>query len=170
MWSLQDCLATIPPHPFYIGERDDDYDVAESLFDPDSMWFVRPQLFFHCITASHRCCGGPLQPFRRGHSARPGFLQPLRGTSAEIQQSAAVSLTRRDPAVCCWVSVSPRSSSLLLGLILTMAQHSIGMRVPGPSRSGFRQLSPSRDPNLLPPESPDGNRALGAPPRTPLHI
>jgi hypothetical protein len=41
-------LATIPPHPFYIGERDDDYDVAESLFDPDSMWFVRPQLFFHC--------------------------------------------------------------------------------------------------------------------------
>jgi hypothetical protein len=46
--SLQDCLATIPPHPFYIGERDDEYDVAESLFDQDSMWFVRPQLFFHC--------------------------------------------------------------------------------------------------------------------------
>jgi hypothetical protein len=41
-------LATIPPHPFYIGERDYNYDVAESLFDPDSMWFVRPQLFFHC--------------------------------------------------------------------------------------------------------------------------
>jgi hypothetical protein len=41
-------LATIPPHPFYIGERDDNYDIAESLFDPDSMWFVRPQLFFHC--------------------------------------------------------------------------------------------------------------------------
>jgi hypothetical protein len=41
-------LATIPPHPFYIGERDDDYDVADLLFDPDSMWFVRPQLFFHC--------------------------------------------------------------------------------------------------------------------------
>ncbi len=46
--SLQDCLATIPPHPFYIGERDDDYDIAEFLFDQDSMWFVRPQLFFHC--------------------------------------------------------------------------------------------------------------------------
>ena len=46
--SLQDCLATIPPHPFYIGERDDNYDVADSLFDQDSMWFVRPQLFFHC--------------------------------------------------------------------------------------------------------------------------
>jgi hypothetical protein len=43
-------LATIPPHPFYIGERDDNlnYDVAESLFDPDSMWFVRRQLLFHC--------------------------------------------------------------------------------------------------------------------------
>jgi hypothetical protein len=41
-------LATIPPYPFYIGERDDDYDVAESLFNQDSMWFVRPQLFFHC--------------------------------------------------------------------------------------------------------------------------
>ena len=41
-------MATIPPHPFYIGERDDNYDVADSLFDPDSMWFVRPQLFFHC--------------------------------------------------------------------------------------------------------------------------
>ena len=41
-------MATIPPHPFYIGERDDNYDVADSLFDPDSMWFVLPQLFFHC--------------------------------------------------------------------------------------------------------------------------
>ncbi len=34
---LLDCWAIIPPHPFYIGERDDNYDVAESLFDPDSM-------------------------------------------------------------------------------------------------------------------------------------
>ncbi len=41
-------MATIPPYPFYSGERDDDYDVAKLLFDPDSMWFVRPQLFFHC--------------------------------------------------------------------------------------------------------------------------
>ncbi len=46
--SLQDCLAAIPPHSFYIGERGDEYDVAELLFDHDSMWFVRPQLFFHC--------------------------------------------------------------------------------------------------------------------------
>ncbi len=46
--TLQDCLATIPPHPFYIGGRDNNYDVAESLFDQDSMWFVHPQLFFHC--------------------------------------------------------------------------------------------------------------------------
>ncbi len=49
LFSLQDCLATIHPHPFYIGERDNEYDVAESLFDQDSMWFVRPQLFFHCM-------------------------------------------------------------------------------------------------------------------------
>jgi hypothetical protein len=48
VFSKQDCLATIPPYPFYIGERDDNYDVAESLYDPDSMCFVRPQLFFHC--------------------------------------------------------------------------------------------------------------------------
>jgi hypothetical protein len=42
-------LATIPPHLFFIRERDnDDYDVAESIFNLDSMWFVRPQLFFHC--------------------------------------------------------------------------------------------------------------------------
>ena len=41
-------MATIPPHPFYIGESDDNYDVAESLFNEDSMWFVPPQLFFHC--------------------------------------------------------------------------------------------------------------------------
>ena len=61
--SLQDCLATIPPHPFYIGESDENYDVAESLFDQDRMWFVRPQLFFHCtlrpigarVGGSNRC-------------------------------------------------------------------------------------------------------------------
>ncbi len=41
-------MATIPPYPFYIGECDNDYDVDESLFNLDSMWFVRPQLFFHC--------------------------------------------------------------------------------------------------------------------------
>ncbi len=39
---------SISPHPFYIGERDDNYDVTESLFDQDSMWFVRPQLLLHC--------------------------------------------------------------------------------------------------------------------------
>ncbi len=41
-------MATIPPHPFYIGDHDNNYDVAELLFDQDSMWFVSPQLFFHC--------------------------------------------------------------------------------------------------------------------------
>ena len=30
----------------------DEYDVAESLFYQDSMWVVRPQLFFHCTLRS----------------------------------------------------------------------------------------------------------------------
>ncbi len=62
-------MATIPPHPFYIGERDDNYDVANSLFDPDSMWFVRPQLFFHCtlrpigaVTGRFNCSDDDFQP------------------------------------------------------------------------------------------------------------
>ena len=41
-------MATIPPYPYYIGERGNGYDVAAALFDPDCMWIVRPQLFFHC--------------------------------------------------------------------------------------------------------------------------
>ena len=45
---LQDCVATIPPHPHYIGPRDAQYDVAASISDPDSMWIVRPQLYFSC--------------------------------------------------------------------------------------------------------------------------
>jgi hypothetical protein len=45
---LQDCLATIPPYPYYIGDRGADYDVVASIPDPDSMWVVRPQLFFTC--------------------------------------------------------------------------------------------------------------------------
>ena len=42
----QDCLATIPPFSYYIGDRDADYDVVSSIADPDSMWIVRPQLCF----------------------------------------------------------------------------------------------------------------------------
>ena len=41
-------MATIPPHPHYIGPRDEDYDVAAAIADPDSMWIVRPLLFFSC--------------------------------------------------------------------------------------------------------------------------
>ncbi len=44
----QDCLATIPPYLYYIGDRGADYDVVASIADPDSMWIVRPQLFFTC--------------------------------------------------------------------------------------------------------------------------
>ncbi len=34
-----------PPYPHYIGDRAD-YGVASCILDPDSTWFVRPQLFF----------------------------------------------------------------------------------------------------------------------------
>ncbi len=39
--------------------------------------------FVPLYAVSHWYCGGQLQPFRRGHSARPDFLQPLWGTSLE---------------------------------------------------------------------------------------
>ena len=45
---MQDCVATIPPFPHFIGDSDADYDVAAAISDSDSMWFVRPQLFFSC--------------------------------------------------------------------------------------------------------------------------
>ena len=45
---MQDCVATIPPYPHYVGERGDGYDVASAVSDSDSMWVVRPQLFFKC--------------------------------------------------------------------------------------------------------------------------
>jgi hypothetical protein len=41
-------MAAISPYPHYVGDRDDGYDVAAALSDPDSMWIVRPQLFFSC--------------------------------------------------------------------------------------------------------------------------
>ncbi len=44
VWQLS---LPIPPRPYYKGERGNNYDVAEALFDPDCRWFVRPQLFFH---------------------------------------------------------------------------------------------------------------------------
>ncbi len=45
---MQDCVATTPPYPHYVGYHDDGYNVAAALSDPDSMWIVRPQLFFSC--------------------------------------------------------------------------------------------------------------------------
>ncbi len=53
----QDCLATIPPYPHYIGasDRGADYNVASSISDPDSMWIVRQQLFF-----TGNCTLGPI--------------------------------------------------------------------------------------------------------------
>ncbi len=71
--SLHDCLASIPPYPFYIRERDNDYDVAESLFDLDRMWFVRPQPFVHCTlllmgTAAGRYIAATTVPTRTSRS------------------------------------------------------------------------------------------------------
>ena len=37
----------IPPYPYYVGDRQR-FDVLHELRDPDSVWFVRPQLFFNC--------------------------------------------------------------------------------------------------------------------------
>jgi hypothetical protein len=44
----QDCVATIPPYSHYIGDHGADFDVASAISDPDSVWIVRPQLFFQC--------------------------------------------------------------------------------------------------------------------------
>ena len=48
VYGAQDCLATIPPYQHFIGDSGADYNVAASISDPDSMWSVRPQLFFSC--------------------------------------------------------------------------------------------------------------------------
>ncbi len=86
-------MATIPPHPFYIGESDDDYGVAKSLFDPDSMWFVRPQLFFHCAL---RPIGTVAGSYNRSDEDIPldlGFFSPfeeLRLRTAGIMESKGI--------------------------------------------------------------------------------
>ncbi len=45
---MQDCLATIPQYPNNIGNNGAACDVASSISGPDSIWFVREQLFFKC--------------------------------------------------------------------------------------------------------------------------
>ncbi len=39
VYDLWDCVATIPPYPHYIGERDDGQDVASAISNPDSIFF-----------------------------------------------------------------------------------------------------------------------------------
>ena len=58
-------IAVIPPYPYYVGDRRR-FDVLHELRDPDSVWFVRPQLFFDCsfrprgtAPSHHRSTSGP---------------------------------------------------------------------------------------------------------------
>ena len=61
-------MATIPPYPFYTGDRDDGYVVEDALSDPDSMWIIRPQLFFHCTV---RPLGAPTDAYGPCHDDIP---------------------------------------------------------------------------------------------------
>ena len=45
MTHWQDCVAFIPPHPYYIGNPDD----FEIMADFNEMWFGRLQLLFTCV-------------------------------------------------------------------------------------------------------------------------
>ncbi len=67
--------------------------------------------------ASHRYCGGPLQLFRPGHSARPDFLHSLRGTSLED----------------CWNHGIERHSQ---GMWARICSHSLHCEGWGPPRPG----------------------------------
>ena len=97
-WSscIQDCMATIPPYPYYIRECGNGYDVAAALFGPDCMWIVRPQLFFYCTLPGCGTLAGPslawagslwLKPMR--YARCPGQRLPsedgqLRGLACDL--------------------------------------------------------------------------------------
>ena len=53
MCCLQDIIAVIHPYPYYVGDCER-FDVLHELRDPDSVWFVRPQLFFNKFNCSFR--------------------------------------------------------------------------------------------------------------------
>ena len=72
----QDCVATIPPYPHYIRDRGADFDVASAISDPDSVWIVRPQLFFQCTVHPLNAAKRPynLQSLFRRNYSRPSVL------------------------------------------------------------------------------------------------
>ncbi len=75
---------TGPARARQVGERDDDsdYDVAESLFNPDSMWFVRPQLFFHYTLRPIIGTAAAADRFNRSEEDIPtsGIVRRITGT------------------------------------------------------------------------------------------
>jgi hypothetical protein len=58
-------IAVIPPYPYYVGDRQR-FDVLDELRDPDSVWFVRPQLFFNCSFRPRGAASAPHHRSTRG--------------------------------------------------------------------------------------------------------
>ena len=58
-------IAVIPPYPYYVCDRRR-FDVLHELRDPDSVWFVRPQLFFNCSFRPRGAAPAPHHRWTRG--------------------------------------------------------------------------------------------------------